>query len=435
MAEAVNGTPQLDDGRGGSVAGRERWTLTLISIGHFFSHYYGLVLPPLFPFLKAEFGVSYIELGFAMTAYGLLGGIMQSPIGFLVDRIGPHTVLLAGLGLNACAVLLMGLVGSYWILLALAVLAGLGNSVFHPADYAILNGAIRENKLGRAFSIHTFSGFLGGACAPVSVLVLAQWTDWQTALIATGVAGLVALAVMTWHRALLGSEIQRDASDAADETDSAEIQPTLSGVRLLLSAPVLLFLLFFILYGMSSGGLIAFTVSGLVELHGISLEQANTALSGHLFGVVGGILLAGAVVDRFPRHLLTAAIALLVAAAAVSLPLIVPSSGALLIGLMAVCGVGLGAVLPARDLMLRALTPPGEFGKVFGFVFVGYSIGLSVAPILFGWFLDNDQPKLVFLFAAVFAVLALLSTAAAQHQSNRNITNLAERKQQDRKTL
>ncbi len=417
MAEAVNGAPQLDGRHGNSVAGRERETLGLISIGHFFSHYYGLVLPPLFPFLKAEFGVSYIELGFAMTAYMLLGGIMQSPVGFLVDRIGPSNVLLAGLGLNACAVLLMGLVGSYWVLLALAVLAGLGNSVFHPADYAILNGTIRENKLGRAFSIHTFSGFLGGACAPVSVLILAQWTSWRTALIATGVAGLIALAVMTWRRALLGGEIQRDSSDTADATDRTEMPTALSGVRLLLSAPVLLFLLFFILYGMSSGGLIAFTVSGLVELHGISLEQANTALSGHLFGVVGGILLAGALVDRFPRHLLTAAISLLAAAAAVLLPLFVPSSGALLIGLMTVCGVGLGAVLPARDLMLRALTPPGEIGKVFGFVFVGYSIGLSVAPILFGWFLDHNQPNLIFLFAAVFAVLAFLSTAAAQRVS------------------
>lgn len=421
MAEAVNGAPQLDGGHGGSVAGRERETLGLISIGHFFSHYYGLVLPPLFPFLKAEFGVSYIELGLAMTAYMLLGGIMQSPVGFLVDRIGPRTVLLAGLGLNACAVLLMGLVGSYWVLLALAVLAGLGNSVFHPADYAILNGTIRESKLGRAFSIHTFSGFLGGACAPVSVLVLAQWTDWRTALIATGVAGLVALAFMTWRRALLGGDPSREASSAA--AGSTETQPALSGVRLLLSAPVLFFLLFFILYGMSSGGLIAFTVSGLVELHGISLEQANTALSGHLFGVVGGILLAGVVVDRFPRHLLTATIALLVAAAAVSLPLIAPSSGALLIGLMTVCGFGLGAVLPARDLMLRALTPPGEVGKVFGFVFVGYSIGLSLAPILFGWFLDNSQPKLIFLFAAVFAVLALLSTAAAQRLAPQQVSN------------
>ena len=418
MAEAVNGTRQLKRDEDAPEAGRERWTLSLISLGHFFSHYYGLVLPPLFPFLKAEFGVSYIELGLAMTAYMLLGGIMQSPVGFLVDRIGPRTVLLAGLALNVGAILLMGFVGSYWMLLALAVFAGLGNSVFHPADYAILNGTIRESKLGRAFAIHTFSGFLGGACAPVSVLVLAQWTDWRTAVIATGIAGLIALAIMVWRRDRLQTADTHNAAADSDSAGSVEATPALSGIRLLLSAPVLLFLLFFILYGMSSGGLIAFTVSGLVELHGIGLEQANTALSAHLFGVVAGILLAGLVVDRYPKHLVTAAVSLLIAAAAAALPLVVPSSGVLLIALMALCGVGLGAVLPARDLMLRNLTPPGEVGKVFGFVFVGYSVGLSLAPILFGWFLDEQQPSLIFLFAALFAVAALFSTAAAQQMTS-----------------
>ena len=419
MAQTLNGTlpPPLDGGGESAVGARERWTLSVVSIGHFFSHYYGLVLPPLFPFLKAEFGVSYLELGLAMTAYGLLGGIMQSPVGFLVDRIGPRSVLLLGLGLNACAVLLMGFVGSYWVLLALAVLAGLGNSVFHPADYAIINSSIREKKLGRAFSLHTFSGFLGGACAPVSILVLAQWTSWRTALVVAGVAGLLALIVMIWRRDLLQGESEGVSPGDKAKPTVAGAAPPLAGVRLLLSLPVLLFLLFFVFYGMSSGGLIAFIVTGLVGLHGLSLEQANTALSGHLFGVVGGILLAGVITDRFPRHLVTAAAALLLAAGAAALAIFVPPSSLLLISLMVLCGVGLGAVLPARDLMLRALTPPGQVGKVFGFVFVGYSLGVSIAPILFGWFLDNNQPALVFLYAALFALLALAATAAAQRMT------------------
>ena len=408
--------PGYDDSEP-SVISRERRTLGFISIGHFFSHYFALVLPPLFPFLKAEFGVSYLELGLAMTAYGLLGGVMQSPVGFLVDRIGPRTVLLVGMGINACAVLMMGLVEVYWALLALAVLAGLGNSVFHPADYAIINNAIREKKLGRAFSFHTFSGFLGGACAPVSILVLAQWTSWRTALTVAGIAGLVALAAMIWRRDLLNvtrpSTTPQPTNEVATDTSSA----ALTGIPLLLSPAVLLFMLFFILYGMASGGLIAFIVTGLVGLHGISLEEANTALSAHLFGVVGGILLAGIITDRFPRHLVTAAAALLLAAIATALAVVVPGSSLILIALMALSGIGLGAVLPARDLMLRALTPPGQFGKVIGFVFVGYSIGVSIAPILFGWFLDGNQPAYVFYGAAIFALLALVATAAAQRMT------------------
>jgi len=428
MVQTLHGTlpPSADGGPTTGVGARERRTLGLISIGHFFSHYYGLVLPPLFPFLKAEFGVSYVQLGLAMTAYMLLGGVMQSPVGFLVDRIGPRTVLLFGLGLNACAALFMGLVGAYWALLALAVLAGMGNSVFHPADYAIINGSITEKKLGRAFSIHTFSGFLGGACAPVSILVLAQWTSWRTALVVAGLAGLLALAAMTWRRALLTGESPSASADDAARRAADGASAPLTSIRLLLSLPVLLFLLFFIFYGMASGGLIAFIVAGLVGLHGISLEVANSALSGHLFGVVGGILVAGLIAERFPRHMVTATAAMLLAATASALPIVAPGAGFVLVALMVLSGIGLGAVLPARDLMLRALTPPGQIGKVFGFVFVGYSLGVSGAPVLFGWFLDNEKPALVFVFAGIFVVLALMAAAIAHRTTPaRNSSSLS----------
>ena len=254
----------------GAATARERTTLSLVSLGHFFSHYYALVLPPLFPFLKAEFGVSYLQLGLAMTAYGLLGGVAQAPVGFLVDRMGPCRVLLIGLGVNVLAVLFMGFATSYGVLLALAVIAGLGNSVFHPADYAILNHSVSERRLGRAFSIHTFSGFLGGACAPVSILVLVQWTSWRTALLITGVAGLIALLLMAWRKDLLLGAVSARSGGKATSTAP---EPSRRGMRLLLSAPVLLFLLFFILYGMSSGGLIAFISAGLVQLHGIALAD------------------------------------------------------------------------------------------------------------------------------------------------------------------
>jgi FSR family fosmidomycin resistance protein-like MFS transporter len=397
----------LDSSERGTALGRERWALGLISAGHYLSHFYGLVLPPLFPLLKAEFGVSYFELGMAMTAYGLLGGFLQAPVGFLVDHLGPRRVLLSGLGLISVSVLFMGFVDAYWMLLVLAVFAGLGNSVFHPADYAILGGSIGERRLGRAYSFHTFSGFLGGACAPVVMLTLAELTDWRTALIATGAVGLCVLALMTFRRNVLVGE--NDTKTAGGEKSVAS-----SGFTLLLTPQILLFLGFFILYGMASGGLLAFTVSGLVNLHGLGLDIANTALTAHLFGVVGGILLAGMIADRYPRHIVTAGGALLLAAGAAVLPAVfVPSGGALLV-IMAVAGVGLGAVLPPRDLMLKALTPPGQTGKVFGFVFVGYAIGGSIAPLLLGSFLDAGRPELVFLVSSGFAILALVAITAVR---------------------
>lgn len=412
MSRAASATPPP------AVAGLndERWVVGLIGAGHFLSHFYLLALPPLFPLLKAEFGVSYIELGLAMTAYNLLGGVLQAPVGFLVDHLGPRRLLLAGLGLNAVCVGLMGLVDSYSVLLMLAVVAGLGNSVFHPADYAILSGSIRPERLGRAFSAHTFSGFLGGACAPVAVLALAQWTDWRTALIAIGIAGVAVWVLVALRRDVLNGEDAPAAERTGNsDTESTAPQPARrQGLQLLLSPAVLLFLAFFILYGMVSGGLTAFTVSALINFNGLGFEQSSAALTGYLFGIVGGILLGGFIADKFPRHLLTSVVALALTAAVVVLPALIAGPGVALIAIMALAGVGMGAVLPPRDLMIRAMTPPGESGKVFGFIFVGYAIGGSVAPVLFGWLLDIGQPDMVFLLAAGLAVASLCAVVAAR---------------------
>lgn len=392
---------------------REGPVVGLISVGHFLSHFYVLCLPPLFPILKAEFNVSYVDLGLAITAYGLLGGFMQAPVGFLVDRLGPRNLLFAGLGLNAGAIVMMGFAQNYEMLLVFAVLAGLGNSVFHPADYAILNGSVHPDRLGRAFSMHTFSGFFGSACAPVGILALISVAEWRVALISVGVFGLLTWAVMVLCRGSLQG-VSPPAPD--DEEISA---PGRTGVRLLLSPPVLLFLGFFIAYGMVTGGLRAFSVTALVDLHGLGLDQANAALTGFLFGVVGGILLAGVIVDRYPQHARIAVGALLLALVCTVAPIWAGMPGLALIVLLTVVGVGLGAALPPRDLLIRALIPPGETGKVFGFVFVGFTVGGSIAPPFFGWLLDAGSPSMVFSLSAAFILLSIALVIAAQWTATR----------------
>tara|TARA_B100000676_G_C18084161_1_gene853656 strand:- start:342 stop:1589 length:1248 start_codon:yes stop_codon:yes gene_type:complete len=407
MSETTGKAENVADKLGSDSASRnERWALGLISCGHYLSHFYGLVLPPLFPLLKTEFGISYIELGLAITAYSLLGGILQAPVGFLVDRLGPSRVLLSGMALIAASILLMGFVSSYWMLLILAIFAGLGNSVFHPADYAILAGSIGEKRLGRAYSMHTFSGFLGGACAPVAMLALAAQWDWRMALIITGGIGLIVFAIMAVRRDVLIGEEKAETGTIANDKSS-------SGLALLATAPVLLFLVFFILYGIASSGLIAFISSGLMELHSIGLEAANTALTAHLFGVVGGILLTGLIADRYSRHIVTGGAALVLATIATLLPTIGISSEIGLIVVMTLAGIGLGGVLPPRDLMLNAMIPRGQTGKVFGFVFVGYSLGYSVAPPALGAYLDLGQPAMVFIVCAGFAALSLVAVITA----------------------
>ena len=390
---------------------RDHWIIGLISSGHFLSHFYALALPAMFPLLRAEFGVSYTELGLAMTAYNLLGGLAQAPVGFFVDRWGPRRVLLAGLGLNAVAVTLFGFVAAYWGLLLLAVLAGMGNSVFHPADYSILSGSISEGRVGRAFSVHTFSGFLGGACAPVVMLAIAAASGWRTAFIVTGLFGVTIWALMLMRGAGFVGDHDVASGDTIEDTSDKR------GVQLLMSVPILLFLGFFISYGMASAGLVAFTVSGLINLHGLSLDWANTALTGQLFGVVAGVLIAGLLVDRFKRHGITAAVAVVIAGVFVLLPLLGDLPGVLFVVIMAVVGIGLGLVLPPRDLMVREITPPGQTGKVFGFVFVGFSLGSSLAPLLFGWLLDTGRPELVFVSAAGFLLIALVTITTARKWS------------------
>ncbi len=399
---------------------RERWVNGLIGAGHFMSHYYLLALPPLFPLLKAEFGVSYVELGLAMTCYNLLGGVLQAPVGFLVDRLGPRRVLFAGLALNAIGVLLMGFADAYWLLLILAVVAGLGNSVFHPADYAILSGSIGPDRLGKAYSAHTFAGFLGGACAPIGILAVVQFYDWRTALMSAGIIGLMVLALMILKRDVLeGEGSVEEATKPEPEVSES------SGLRLILSAPVLLFLAYFVLYGMAGGGLTAFTVSSLINLHDIGLDSANGALTGYLFGIVGGILAGGLVADKFPRHMVTSTIGLSLVAFAAAAPAFVAPPAYVFTVILAAAGFGMGVILPARDLMIRKIVPPGDSGKIFGFIFVGYSIGGSLAPLLYGWLLDLAQPAMVFQASAGFAILALAAVALASLVSPKSFDKTA----------
>src|SRR6516225_6562977 len=172
-------------------------TLGLVSTAHWVSHFHMLVLPMLFPFLKQQLGVDYIDLGFALTIFAIVSGLTQAPLGYIVDHVGARKILLAGLCLAGFALIMLGLHLSYSWLIASAVLLGLANSVYHPADYAILAAHMNEAKMGRAFSIHTFAGYFGGAVAPAIVAALLTWVGGMGALIVSGAIGiLVALLLM-----------------------------------------------------------------------------------------------------------------------------------------------------------------------------------------------------------------------------------------------
>jgi MFS family permease len=388
------------------AARQDAKVLGLISTGHFMSHFYSLSLPPLFPLLKEAFGVSYTELGMMMAAMAGASAISQVPVGFLVDRLGARPVLTAGLIIISLGLALVGLAPSFAIVVVVVTLTAIGNSVFHPADYAILNSSITPARMGRAFSIHTFAGHLGSAAAPATMILMSAAFGWRVALIAAGIFGLLVMAAL----ATQWSSLHDDAvPKKKKKASAAPVEAPTSGLRLLFSKPILLFFLFFGTLSFTSTGLQAFSVSALVTLHDMPVASASAALTAFLLCSAGGILLGGEISDRTTRHELIAAVAFILTAilalviAWVNLPLLP------LIAAMVIMGLGQGVVRPVRDMMLRAAAPSGSVGKVFGFVSAGIATGSALAPIPFGWLLDSGRPEWVFYLIAIFMLIALFT--------------------------
>ena len=380
---------------------RDTRVIGLVSASHFVSHFYILLLPPLFPFVRAEYGVNYIELGLALAAFNVVSAGLQTPAGFLTDRIGAPAVLVAGLLLGAGAFALAGLVASFWFLVAMFAVAGLGNTVYHPADYSILSHHVSTQRMGQAYSIHTFAGMLGSAVAPPALLVLQATVGWRGAFMIAALLGVLAAAVMILQRDALGGQVAPARMRPPEEAANDE------GWKLLFSPPLLRNLAFFVMLAITAGGLQNYSVVALGALYGTPLSIANWALAAYLLMISVGVLLGGLLASRTQRHDLVAVTALVaVAATGLTLGLVSLAAG-LLIALMAIGGLFAGLMMPSRDMIVRSLAPPGSFGKVFGFVTTGFNLGGIVSPLLFGWLMDKGHPRAIFLLGAAFSLLSI----------------------------
>ena len=386
----------------------------LVGGAHFFSHFYLLVLPPLFPILKAELGISYIALGGIITAFNIASGSTQYPLGMAVDRFGARYILVGGLALLSVSVASMSLASSYLAFLALAFVAGLGNGVFHPANYSILGASVSEHRLGRAYSIHTFSGHVGWSLAPPVMIFLTALWNWRMALAVVGCFGLAAAVVLLHQGRFLKSDHRPHLSDeAAGEAAGKAPAPQQSAIAMLTALPILMMFLFYTATAAITVGMGSFTPSALGALFGTPLVSANVALTALLVGGAVGVLSGGYVADRLRRFDLIAAIGFIAGALAMCLVAFVALPVVALVAVFGLAGFMVGIVSPSRDLMVRAVTPPGASGKVFGFVSVGLDIGGAGAPLLSGWFLDQGAPAGVFLVAAAMMLLSLLAALAA----------------------
>ena len=372
-----------------------------ISAAHFVSHYYILLLAPLLPFVRAEYGVSYTEIGFAFAAFNVVSAALQTPAGFLVDWLGARILLIVGLVIGALAFLVAGLTHSYWLLVAMFALAGVGNTVYHPADYAILSHRVPSDRIGQAFSVHTFAGMLGSAVAPGSLLMMQSIWGWRGAFIGASLLGLAVAALLLAMR----DSADVKAAPTPRETDTA----TAAGWRLLLSPAILLNLLFFVLLAMMSGGMYNYSVVAFGALYGTSVTTANVALSANLLLSAIGVLIGGVLVGRTKRHGLVATSGLAGIALFIALVGQFDLGTLALVAAMAAAGFCSGVIMPSRDMIVREVTPPGSFGKVFGFVTTGFNIGGIISPLIFGAIMDHGSPRLVFLAVAACSLIAIVT--------------------------
>jgi FSR family fosmidomycin resistance protein-like MFS transporter len=374
----------------------------VVSAAHFVSHYYILLLAPLLPFVRAEYGVSYTEIGLALAAFNIVSAVLQTPAGFLVDWLGARILLVLGLVIGASAFVIAGLIDSYWVLVAMFALAGVGNTVYHPADYALLSHHVPPERIGQAYSIHTFAGMLGSAVAPASLLLMQSIWGWRGAFIGAGILGFAVAAILLAVR-------DEPAAPASAAPPRGGTDKTATGWQLLLSAPILLNFFFFTLIAMMSGGLFNYSVVAFGAAFGTPVTTANIALSGLLFLSALGVLAGGVVATRTSHHAIVAALGLAAIALFALLFGLVDLGSLPLIVAMTVCGFFYGVIMPSRDMIVREVTPPGSFGKVFGFVTTGFNIGGIISPLAFGAIMDHGSPRWVFLAVAAFSLVAVLT--------------------------
>jgi MFS transporter, FSR family, fosmidomycin resistance protein len=394
--------------------------ISLLSLAHGSSHFFHLILPPLFPWLKAEFALSYAELGLLMSVFFVISCIVQAASGFLVDRIGARPVLFVGVGLLALSAIVLSQSNGYGLLMLGAVIAGCGNGVFHPVDYTLINHKVSAPRLPYAYSAHGVTGYLGWAVAPVFMAGIAALADWRIALLCAAVLETLILLVLWFNRGdLIDDAKHRRASaiKAAEEANPGRA-PQGSFAFLKLTS-VWLCWLFFFFSMIAMAGIQSFAPSALNQLYDIPVTAGNFSITLMALGSAAGMILGGVMAaklkmpDRIVGTCLfaCAVIGLLIGAEWVT--------AALVPGLFFMIGCGLGIAAPSRDMMIRSATPQGVSGSVYGIVYSGIDLGAAVGPLLFGILLDAGKPNSLFLGVA-FLQLLLILTAVKVVASNAN---------------
>jgi FSR family fosmidomycin resistance protein-like MFS transporter len=380
----------------------------LISLAHGSSHFFHLVLPPMFPWLMDAFALSYAELGLLMSVFFVVSCVAQAASGFLVDRIGARPVLFVGIGLLILAALIYSQSNGYLMLLLGAVIAGCGNGIFHPVDYTLINHKVSAPNLPYAYSVHGVAGYLGWAAAPAFMVGVAQLSDWRMAFVAAAVLETLILLILWFNKKYLidDAKERREQSHASAQAANPSAVPEGTFAFLKLTA-VWLCWFFFFLSMASTSSLQSFAPSALFNIYEVPLNIGSFYITLLALGSASGVLFGGYLAAKLqaPERIVTSCLiitigmCLLLGSGLISLALI-PS-------IFFVIGFGYGVVAPSRDLLVKTATPKGVSGRVYGIVYSGIDLGAAVGPFIFGFFMDAGLPKALFLGIAVFQLLVI----------------------------
>ena len=377
---------------------KDATVIGLVGMAHLISHFSQLLLAPLFPWLKDEFGVGYAELGLLMSIFFVVSCVVQALSGFIVDRFGPRPVLFIGLSLLGAAAFGFAASQSYAMLAAFSVVAGVGNGVFHPVDFTLLNRKVHPSRLGHAFSVHGITGSLGWALAPALLVPITLASSWRVALVCAGSLAFTVLVVLWLNREQLSLAL---AAPTRPDGVHATPSPAEPGLAFLKMPAVWMCFAFFFFYAMALSGVQAFAPEAARLLHDVPVGVAALCLSIYMLSSAAGMVVGGFLVSDPARceRIIGAGFGV---AALVALAIGFADIPALAVPfLFGVMGLGAGIAGPSRDLIVKRAAPPHATGRVYGVVYSGLDIGQAVAPLLFGSLMDRHQPALVWLGIAL----------------------------------
>ena len=382
---------------------RDARIIAVVGFAHLVSHFFHLIIAPLFPWLREEFGYSFAELGFVMTVFFFASGAFQAVAGFVVDRFGPGGTLIGGLLCLSVGALGFSLSDSYAGLLIAAAISGLGNSVFHPVDFSLLNARVSEPRLGPAYSVHGMTGSLGWAFAPVFLVGFATPFGWRFALAAAALVPLSVIAVLLFNRDLLTVTTQQTPDKPSEPSSSA------TSMAFLRHKEIWWCFAFFVFVSGAIGASQNFAPSIFSAVYGLAVQPAAMSVTTMMLGSAIGMGFGGWLVVKSRKLERNISIALALAGLSAVLIGLGALTPLIALALMGVLGFGLGLSGPSRDMLIRSATPVGATGRVYGVVYSGLDVGIALAPVAFGGMMDRGYFGEVFFGIAACMVFSIFT--------------------------